>query len=170
MAKEYVRHGLFEGPIIDWVLDNYFVKETEARADMGARVGHYRVNLAHKASRVYAFESSPKSFNYLCANIALQNLDYKVDKFNVALSNEDGTARYFIRDPLDGGSSGITQYRDEDSRGTASVEVPTRTLDSFRLKNIGFLKIDVENHEKEVLEGAVQTLQENGYPPFLFES
>jgi FkbM family methyltransferase len=169
VAKEYVRYGLFEGPIIDWVLSN-FVKETEACVDIGAHVGHYTVNLAHKASRVYAFECSPKSFNYLCANIALQNLDYKVDKFNVALSNETGTARFFIRDPLDGGSNGITQYRDDVALGRASVEVPTRTLDSFGLKNVGFLKIDVENHEKEVLEGAVQTLQENGYPPFLFES
>lgn len=169
VAKDYVRSGLYEGSLIEWVLQN-FVRPDKACIDIGAHMGHYAVNLAHKAKRVYAFECSPKSFNYLCANIALQDLHYKVDKFNVALSNREGVAKYFIRDPLDGGSNGIAQYSDDTTGDTMAVEVPTATLDSFRLQNVGFLKIDVENHEKEVLQGAVQTLQDNGYPPFIFES
>lgn len=169
VARDYARTGLYEGPLIDWVMKN-FVREDQAVVDIGAHVGHYAVNLGHKASRVYAFECSPKSFNYLCANIALQGLDYKVEKFNVALSSQPGTARYFIRDPLDGGSNGITPYEGELENGDLSLEVETRTLDSFGLRNVGFLKLDVENHEKEVLQGAVKTLRENDFPPFIFES
>ncbi len=45
-----------------------------------------------------------------------------------------------------------------------------KTLDSFNLTNINFIKIDVEGHEKLVLEGAVQTLKNNNYPKILFES
>jgi FkbM family methyltransferase len=169
VAKDYVTTGLYEKSIINWVMDN-FVKEDKACLDIGAHMGHYTMNMARKAKRVYAFECSPKSFNYLCANIALQDLNYTVDKFNVALSNKEGTAKYYIRDKGDGGANGIAKFSLDDTKNTPYVEVPTKTLDSFGLKNIGFIKMDVEGHEKEVLEGAVNTLKENDYPPFIFES
>jgi FkbM family methyltransferase len=35
------------------------------------------------------------------------------------------------------------------------------TLDSLNLDNISMIKIDVENHENEVLEGAKQTILRN---------
>ena len=45
-----------------------------------------------------------------------------------------------------------------------------KTLDSFNLTNINFIKIDVEGHEEFVLRGAVKTLANNNYPKILFES
>jgi FkbM family methyltransferase len=169
VAKDYVRTGLYEKPVIQWAVDT-FVKPDKACIDIGAHMGMYSLAMANKAQHVYAFECSPKSFNYLCANIALQNQHYMVDKYNVALSNKEGTAKYFIRDPKDGGANGISEFPWDRSEQFQSVDVPTRTLDSFGFKNIGFMKIDVEGHEKEVLEGSLQTLKDNGYPPFLFES
>ena len=41
---------------------------------------------------------------------------------------------------------------------------------SRNLNNIGFIKIDVEGFEKEVLEGSLETLMKNNYPPIVFES
>lgn len=38
------------------------------------------------------------------------------------------------------------------------------------MTNIGFIKLDVEGHEKEVLEGSVETIKRNNYPKILFES
>jgi FkbM family methyltransferase len=169
VAKDYVTTGLYERSIINWAIEN-FVKGDKACIDIGAHMGHYTMNMARKAKHVYAFECSPKSFNYLCANIALQDLHYSVTKYNVALSNKEGTADYYIRDKLDGGSNGISKFNMDENNNTPHIEVPTITLDSFGLKNIGFIKIDVEGHEKEVLEGAVNTLKNNNYPPFIFES
>ena len=169
VARDYVNTGLYEKPIIEWVISN-FVKEDKAVIDIGAHMGHYTLNMSHKAQRVYSFECSPKSFNYLCANIALQDMNYSVTKYNVALSNKEGVANYYIRDKLDGGSNGISKFNLDEKNNTPYIEVPTKTLDSFGLKNIGFIKIDVEGHEKEVLEGSLNTLKENDYPPFIFES
>ncbi|SNT36751.1 methyltransferase, FkbM family [Tropicimonas sediminicola] len=38
------------------------------------------------------------------------------------------------------------------------VDVETRRLDSFDIRDLGFIKIDVEGHELEVLQGGKETL------------
>jgi hypothetical protein len=45
-----------------------------------------------------------------------------------------------------------------------------KTLDSMNLHDIGFIKIDVEGNELNVLQGALHTLKQSAYPKILFES
>lgn len=168
VGRDNVRIGVHEQPVINWAMDN-FVKDDKVCIDIGAHVGVWALQMARKAKHVHAFECSPKTFNYLCANIALQDLNYSINKYNVALSNKEGVSEYYMRDKLDGGGNGLVKFN-QDGDNMDRVEVPTITLDSFGFKNIGFIKIDVEGHEKQVLEGAVNTLKENNYPPFVFES
>ena len=40
-------------------------------------------------------------------------------------------------------------------------KVEIKTLDSFRLKHINFIKIDVQHYEYEVLKVAIETLKNN---------
>lgn len=169
VAKDYFRNAFYERSIVDWVV-NTFVDEKKNCIDIGAHIGWYTMDLARKANHVYSFECSPKSFNYLCANIALNELDYKVTKFNYALSKIEGKTPYYIRDPKDGGGNGISQFNQDIMKGTPSIEVPMKTLDSFGLENVNFMKIDVEGHELQVLEGGEETLELNNYPKLLFES
>ena len=44
-----------------------------------------------------------------------------------------------------------------------------RKLDSFNLANIGFIKIDAESFEIEIIKGAIETLKNNNYPPLYIE-
>jgi FkbM family methyltransferase len=124
--------------------------------------------MAKKAKHVYSFECSPKSFNFLCANILLRDLSYKVTKYNTALSDKEGTTKYYIRDPKDGGGNGVSGF--ESDVNVPTIDVPMVQLDSYNLTNVCFIKIDVEGHEEFVLRGAVNTIKANGYPPILFES
>jgi len=167
VAKDYFRTGIYERAYIGWAVEN-FAREGKDVIDIGAHIGLYTVKLAKVANRVHSFECSPKSYNFLCANILLNDLSYKVTTYNTALSNKKGTTKYFIRDPHDGGGNGISEF--EKDANTPSIDVPMVQLDSFNLTNIGFIKIDVEGHEEYVLRGAVETLQRNKYPPILFES
>jgi len=169
VAKDYFNTGFYERNLLDWACNN-FLKSDKNCIDIGAHVGWYSVDFAEKAKHVYSFECSPKSFNYLCANIALNNYDYKITKHNCALSNKEGTTKYYIRDPLDGGGNGISQFNFDIINKIPSIDVPMKTLDSFNLTNINFIKIDVEGHEKEVIEGSVKTIMENNYPKIFFES
>ena len=169
VAKDYFNTGFYEKGYVTWASDN-FAKEDKNVVDIGAHIGMYTVELARRAKHVYSFECSPKSFNYLCANLLLRDMSYKVTKHNVALSDKEGFTPYFIRDPHDGGGNGISHFDVDIKNNIPSIQVPTKTLDSFGLTNINFIKIDVEGHEENVIRGAVKTLEENNYPKILFES
>jgi Methyltransferase FkbM domain len=47
----------------------------------------------------------------------------------------------------------------ESGRVIETVVAPMKTLDSFNLTNVGFVKIDVEGHEEAVLHGGLKTLR-----------
>jgi hypothetical protein len=47
--------------------------------------------------------------------------------------------------------------------------VPNICIDDLNIQNIGFIKIDVEGAELDVIKGLVCTIQQNNYPPLLFE-
>lgn len=165
IARDFAMTGNYEQPIIEWV--SSFVDPTKIVLDIGAHVGTYSLYLAPRCAGVHSFECSPKTFNYLCANIALRGLDSRITPHRTALGNRIGKTTYYVRSPVDGGGNGCKHLGDTNCE---TIEVPITTLDSFDLTNIGLIKLDVEGFEKEVLEGARETLRRNGNPRILFES
>lgn len=157
----------YETRLFDWCNDT-FVSPTSNFVDVGAHIGTWTMKCGQRANHTYAFECNKHVHNCLCANLFLKDLSYKVDTFNCGLSNKAGTMKYYKRSG-DGGGNGLTYLRDSDA-DVVTDTVKVCKLDDFNLENIGFMKIDVEGHEKQVLEGAVQTLENNGFPTFTFES
>jgi hypothetical protein len=122
VAKDYFNTGFYEREYVDWAVENFISGDKDV-IDIGAHVGWYTVSFATKAKHVFSFECSPKSFNYLCANIALNSCDYKVTKYNCALSNEEGMTPYYIRDPNDGGGNGISKFEYDDIKNTPHINI-----------------------------------------------
>ncbi len=165
IARDFAMHGNYEQSIIQWATT--LIDPTKVFLDIGAHVGTYSLAFAKVCAGVHSFECSPRTFNYLCANIALQDLDSKITPHRTALGSETGTIPYYLRSPVDGGGNSCIDFKDKDCE---SVDVPVTTLDSFGLRNIGMIKIDVEGFETKVLLGARETLKANNYPRLLFES
>ena len=157
----------FETRIVDWCRDN-FIKSDKDFVDIGAHIGTWCWSLAKYTNMTHAFECNKHIFNCLSANIYLKDLSYKINAHNCGLSNKTGEMTYFKR-CIDGGGNGLVKLRPSDEE-VDTEQVKVFRLDDFNLNNIGFLKIDVEGHEKEVLEGALETLKKNNYPTFTFES
>jgi len=123
--------------------------------DVGANKGVYTALLSKLVRRVVAFEPNPKIYRIL--KRALPN---NAEAHNIALSDINGRAQLLVPKKKGGYSN---QWATLNSRAVADdhgiVQVATRTLDSFCLKDVGFIKIDVEGHEQEVLEGAKDTIK-----------
>jgi len=167
VAKWFFQSGIAEKSLILWVNET-FMNPDKVFIDIGAHVGTYSWICGRNAKHTYAFECSPTTFCYLAANIALHGLTEKISPYPFALGNTHGSFDYYVRSS-DGGGNGVCELSDTD-KTCKKLKVQVKTLDSFEIADVGFIKIDVEGFEKAVLEGSVETLRANNYPPILFES
>lgn len=125
--------------------------------DIGANTGVYSLvaKTVNPASSVYAFEPVTRVYKKLLENIELNKFD--IHAYEQAASNSNGTA--IIYDTDSEHTYSVTVNKNMFSSGTRVIEssIETITLDSFikqnKLSKIDLIKIDVETHEAEVLEG-----------------
>lgn len=166
-AEWIVKHDVTEKPIIFWAIEQ-FARPDKNIIDIGAHLGIYTWTFAKHSHHVYSFECNPKTFCYLAANVALHQVTDKVTLYNYPLGKEEKIMDYIVRNE-EGGENGFT-IKNESDHLKKHIPMKMKTLDSFELDNVGFIKMDVEGLEKEVLEGSLETLKRNNYPPILLES
>lgn len=125
--------------------------------DIGANTGIYALvaKSLQPAAKVYAFEPIKRVKEKLDANIRLNN--YDIVAIEAALSNYDGEAIVFDKPGEHTLSVTVNKNMWSNTDGVSEVIVPTLTLSSLIQKNnissIDVIKLDVETHEPEVLEG-----------------
>lgn len=133
----------------------FLVDRARNVVDAGANKGTYTYVLARLARHAYAFEPNPKMFDIL-----ERTASHNVTASPSALSNRSGTA--ILRVPMSGtggySNQGASLSEIKVSGRFAPIEVTTQRLDEIALQNIGFIKIDVEGFEQEVIDGALETI------------
>jgi FkbM family methyltransferase len=130
--------------------------------DIGANVGLYTYRFAQLFESVESFEPIPA-----CARIIASSKQSNVRLHNLALSNRQGRADLSI--PATGGpeATALASLSNEFPEADL-LSVELRTLDSFGFTQVDLIKIDVEGHELEVLEGGVETIRRE-LPTLLIE-
>jgi FkbM family methyltransferase len=125
--------------------------------DAGANRGVYTYFLAKLARHVYAYEPNP-AMRWILQRSAAKNVSVS-DK---ALSDRAGDSQFAVprsksRCRNNAGSLKMTMLAES---GDDLVVLPVKTarLDDQGVTNVGFIKIDVEGHEREVLTGAQQVI------------
>ncbi|MEO5577852.1 MAG: FkbM family methyltransferase [Sphingomicrobium sp.] len=136
-----------------------------AFVDVGANVGNHSIFAAAiiGAPRVIAFEPNPDAYRVLRCNIALNDLAGTIEHLPFGLSDHDGQASVAVPDPdinlggarLADDPAGPVQLRRGDDLLAGEVK-------------IGFLKIDVEGLEMQVLAGLAETIA-RCRPPMMVE-
>lgn len=151
-----------EQAVIEWA--EQFLDKKKTAVDVGAHVGDWAVGMSPLSNWVMAFEAQKATYNMLRANA---NLYPNIICHNVALSNKDGHADLHIPSADGGGTSlNKTPYHDK-----ARVERATLSrFDDYGVKNISLVKLDVEGHEREVIEGMVASLRDSRWPRLIFEA
>lgn len=168
-TKHIVTNDIFEKSLISWC--SQFCSKNKLFLDIGAHAGTYSILLADYCSKVYAFEAQRRTYYQLCGGIAINGKSDKIIAHHCALTSDDMNGKTLILNIVseDGGGSSICDDLPQTKNPIKQESVNARSLDSFNLQNIGFLKLDVEGAELNVLKGSVLTLKNSQYPPFVFE-
>jgi FkbM family methyltransferase len=162
--SQRLKYSLIPGSVYGWMrsLRRWRRGEPELRllaglvdphrtaVDVGANKGTYTWFLSHLCRHVYAYEPNP-AMRWMLTRCTPSN----VTVFPRALSDRNGEA--VLRIPHRGGrfANNVGTLRPEfDDPSCECIPVPTTRLDDDGLVDVGFLKIDVEGHEREVLRGA----------------
>lgn len=142
-------------PEIKWL--DRLVDPGKAAYDIGANLGVYTYFLLQNTKEVHCFEPNPDLQRNLRATFGK-----KIHLHPFALSNESGIAT--LRFPILNGTRyhgwGSLEKNFSDESEVISHEVNIKVLDEQKLPPVGFIKIDVEGHERAVLEGANRILKE----------
>lgn len=124
-----------------------FITSNRRAVDVGSHVGLWTMQLVKLFDEVVCFEPMPAHRACWRRNIH----GGAAVLHPVALGAAPGEVRLAVYE----GNSGHTHVS---KNGDGAVAVEVRTLDSYDLHDIGFLKIDCEGYERFVLEGAQDTI------------
>lgn len=135
--------------------------------DAGANVGHYSWELARSFRQVFAFE-----VNQIVSRDLANASSKKIILSHMGLSNVSAKRKFYLPVTdrgmeMHGWGSLNPKHCPNDPKLREFV-VELQPLDALRLDGVSFMKIDVEGHECEVLEGARQTI-ERSRPNILVE-
>jgi FkbM family methyltransferase len=149
--------AFYELPFLE-ALGEILPSETVA-FDVGAHIGNHTVYFAKVLGwRVVAFEPNPEAFEKLVANVEANEVGELVTCFQVALTDSPGTVQMARTEPSDAGTVAIV---DAGKRLESIIEVEAGLLDSYEQfagEGPTLLKLDVEGHERTVIEGGKRFL------------
>jgi FkbM family methyltransferase len=157
VGKSIEKYGEYSDPEV--ALMTQLIPQGGLVVEVGANMGTHTIPLAKAvgaAGLVIAFEPQRALHSIVCANAALNQL-FNIVAFCRAVGNKTGT---IIVPNID--------YNSKNNFGSLSLgawekgeQVELQMLDTLNLPICHLIKIDVEGMEKEVLEGAVETIKKH---------
>jgi len=141
--------------------------------DVGANIGWYTTmiqELIGENGEVHSFEPVPQTFRILEENVRSNRNAEVVRLNNVALGSETGEVDMHVFDDLPDGHASISDYGH-----TAFVthKCPVVTVNEYlaanKIRNVNFIKADIEGAELMMLKGATDLFQQDIPPLFEIE-
>jgi FkbM family methyltransferase len=169
------RLGVHELPSCECI--SRLIDPGEIAVDAGANIGQMTSIMARRAGptgKVIAFEPHPGLFKELQYNVAAwKNHDTApIIVHNIALSNQTGVAQLVVPSKFEKNHGCCFLGGDSQAASQSNhLEVPVGTLQTVidEKLQICFLKLDVEGHELQLLEGAQKMITSGNIRDILFE-
>jgi len=144
---------IFEKFIVSFV--SKIINPEKNMIDVGSNIGIWSIVYStFIKGNIHAFEPQEEVFNCLVNNIKL-NQCKNIIPYNLALS--DKKTAYLMNASYDT----LNNFGAFRITSSGSLSINADLGDSFKLSNIGFIKMDVEGHEMEALIGLSKTIQES---------
>lgn len=162
--SEYESGNMFFGvPVepLETCVAGIVMKNSERVLDVGANIGLYSLHASRsvgKKGKVISIEPDPVVYNQLVHNLEINGIR-NTETHNLALGSKNGFEDLLVNSDSGFNSLGATGRGEVVKR----VAVKVMTLDSFaaehKLKDVDFIKIDVEGFEGEVMLGGESFLR-----------
>ena len=149
-------------------LVNQLISQGTDSIDVGVYRGVYSYQMSKFSKFVHSFEPNPIIFNEL--KIYLPKINKNIKLYNFALSDEN--EEKILKVPIRNSNSSKLNYEEYYKMGLATIhekntfenydqfKITTKKLDEFDFKNrISFIKIDVEGHEFQVINGSLNLIK-----------
>lgn len=124
--------------------------------DCGSAIGAETLPYQSIFSEIHCFEPTQQQFELLKHNTSFYD---NIKIHNMALGDYKGKSKFFVY-PHNYQSSQLALHKKRSLPCKKQI-VKITTLDSFAFENVDFIKIDVESNEKQLLLGALKTLEKN---------
>jgi len=146
-----------EGP---YELGDVKLKDGDTVIDIGANIGIFSIFSAKKirsSGKVLSFEPIKETRRFLNKNIEQNGLS-NISIYPVALGENNRQVIFSVNEDVLGDSTKLTEHE-----GGYNEEVRQFTLDLFieenNVKNVNFIKADIEGMERDMLRGAEHTIK-----------
>lgn len=151
-----------------------FIDNNTSVIDIGANMGSFCIDIAirNPTCTIMAFEAQKMKSFQLCGNIFLNSLE-NIEVYQYALTNTDDKTLPFVI--ANDGNNGASRLEIEavktNFQGKTKVMVPSMKLNDIpdNKRRISMIKIDVEGHERSVIEGGLSLISTHR-PYIVFES
>lgn len=176
--------GVYEPEILEMIIKR--VPENCVFLDVGANIGQHSLIMSKFCKEIVAFEPIPVLQNRFEMNLT-RNQIKNVQLYPFGLSNENIFTEMIVMNSHMGKSKPKLHNESEydflkkswtgkNGNEMTIQNVELRTLDSFNLQKVDFIKIDVEGYEYFVLQGGLNTIKKfkpqiiMEYSPLFFEA
>lgn len=144
------------------------LKKDDAVLDIGANHGQMAMKFAQYCRHVYSFEPNPEQ-----AALARKSMPDNVTLVEKAVSDSNQFVSFYIdrRPGMNAVASSILKLDEMPDEFSEKIEVEAITIDDFvaaKKINPKLIKIDVEGHERAVIEGGINTIRSHR-PYVIFE-
>lgn len=156
-----VKKTFFEASELNIVRE--FIPENTVYVDIGANIGNHLVffGLFTSSKKIYGFEPNSEIFPILMENVKLNNLDQKTIVKQVAIGSEKSKGK--LVGTID---KNHLAYTNQGVSVCETGNIDILPLDLIVEEKIGFMKIDVEGMELEVIKGSINRISSD--KPIIF--
>ena len=152
MGKDIIDGKVWESHIVNFLKKN--LKKDSVFIDIGSNYGWHSLIASTICDKVLSFE--PQTVMYEIQKLSLdENKIKNCELYKIALGNVEEKKQMALIDYTQQGVN-IGDL----SIGYGGEEILVKTLDSFELKKVDIIKIDVQGFEKFIIEGSLNTIKD----------